>query len=441
MDHDSTSHVLRAVRAAARAADAPMVLAVSGGLDSMALLHAMAEVARSRVALVATFDHGSGAAAAAAASHVAAAASALGLPVVMGRARDEATGGDGREAAWRHARYAFLRSVARPLGARIVTAHTRDDQVETVLMRVLRGSGARGLVGLYARSEVLRPLLGVRRAELEQFARDRRISWMTDPTNASRAFLRNRVRLDLLPALRGVDPRFDEVLLDLARRAALWREEVDRLVVEGIRPRLDEGGCLTVPAGELSGLDADSLHVVWGALAARAGLALDHRGTQRLSAFTMRQPQTGMVPLSAGWYMEARRGVYILGKRAEGQLAPAELPATGTLRWGTFQFRVDDGGPAGSDEPWRAALEISSPAVVRTWQAGDRLERSGPQDARRVKRYLSDAGVRGLDRVGWPVVVEGGGNVVWIPGVRRADAATERSGRPVRHYICERITR
>lgn len=441
MPHHFTTDVLRVVRSAARDADAPLVLAVSGGLDSMVLLHAMAAVARGRVATVATFDHGTGGAATAAAGHVARQAASLGLPVVSGHASENLPRGDGREAGWRQARYEFLRAVASPLGARIVTAHTRDDQVETVLMRVLRGSGARGLAGLYAASGVLRPLLGLRRSELARFARDRGISWRTDPSNRSRAFLRNRVRLDLLPALRRAVPGFEEDLLQVAGRASAWRSELDLLVDERLQPARDEYGRVIVRAGELHGYETDSLCVLWSALAARAGLALDRRGTRRLAAFTMKEPRVGSMPLSGGWYMEARRGVYILGKRSQGPRPPAELPAAGMLRWGTFEFRVENGITDKPGEAWRAALGVTSPVTVRAWEAGDRLASSGTHAARRVKRYLSDAGVRGLDREGWPVVVGESGNVVWIPGVRRADAATERSGRPVRHYVCERITR
>lgn len=441
MGQDSTTDVLRSVRAAVRGADAPLVLAVSGGMDSMALMHAMATVAHPRVAMVATFDHGSGRAASAAAAHVMREAMALGLPAVAGHAADEVSLGDGREAAWRRARYEFLRAVATPLGARIVTAHTEDDQVETVLMRVLRGSGARGLAGLYATSDVLRPLIGLRRSALERYARDRGLAWHTDPGNASRAFLRNRVRLDLLPALRRVAPDIDTQLLAMARRAARWRREVDEFVVDRLRPSQDEQGSLVIAAGELAGHGEDSLCVLWGALAARAGLALDRRGTRRLAAFTMREPRTGVMPLAGGWYMEARRGVYILGKRSQATSTPTELPTRGTLRWGGFEFRVEEVSIDAAGGAWRAALSTGTTAVVRAWNAGDRLGASGTQGVRRVKRYLSDAGVRGLDRAGWPVVVGAEGDVVWIPGVRRADAATERSGRPVRHYVCERTTR
>lgn len=443
MDHDSTRVVLRAARVAARAADAPMVLAVSGGLDSMVLLRAMTEVARRRVAAVATFDHGSGRTASASAAFVARAGAALGLPVVVGHAPEGAAAKVGREAAWRAARYEFLRSVAEPTGGRIVTAHTEDDQVETVLMRVLRGSGARGLAGLYATSDIVRPFVGLRRADLAEYARARGIAWRNDPTNRSRGFLRNRVRLDLLPALRRVRPDIDSELLTLAHRAAEWRAEIDR-IAGSLRPTREDGGAVSVASRELAGYDADSLRVLWNALAARAGLALDWRGTRRLAAFTRREPEAGSVPLSGGWYMEARGGVYILGKRSLAEGAPSPLPVSGELRWGEFRFRVEEpaAGFAGADvasEPWHAVLPMA--VTVRTWTAGDRLSRSGGQGARRVKRYLSDAGVRGLDRVGWPVVVDERENVVWIPGVRRADAATDRSGRPVRHYVCERITR
>lgn len=444
MNSPAAREVLAAVRAAARTAEAPWVLAVSGGLDSMALLYAASEVARSRIAAVATFDHGTGTAATAAAAHVSRSAAALRLPVVTGHIGAPPDSGDGCEAAWRSARYTFLKSVAEPMGAQVVTAHTEDDQVETVLMRVLRGSGARGLAGLYGVSEIVRPFVGVRRGSLRAFAAERTIIWREDPGNASRAHLRNRVRLDLLPALRAVRPVIEDELLTVARHAAEWRATMDDVVSAAIRPSFGADGTLRIAAPELASYDEDCLRVIWGALAARVGLALDRRGTRRLATFTMRRPRVGAMPLSGGWYMEVRRGVYILGKRSRQPEAPTRLPGRGTLEWGAFRFRAEEQlttAASPEEEPWRASLDVVAPAMVRAWADGDRLARSGGHDERRVKRYLSDAGVRGLERVGWPVVVDETGNVVWIPGVRRADAATERSGRPVRHYVCERITR
>jgi tRNA(Ile)-lysidine synthase len=445
MFHDPGRAVLQAVRRAARDADAPLLLAVSGGLDSMALLHAMAAVAHARIAAVATFDHGTGAAATRAAAHVAHVAGALGFPVVVGRLGDGDAAAAGREAAWRRARYHFLRAVAAPLGARVVTAHTADDQLETVLMRLLRGSGTRGLAGLLAPSDVVRPFLGLRRGVLEEYARAEAIRWHEDPSNRSRAFLRNRVRHDLLPALRRADPSIDLALLDTARRAAAWRAEVESFVDANVGVQRTTGERLVVARAELSGHDRDSLAVIWGALAGRVGLALDRRGTRRLASFTITDRRAGSVPLSGGWSVEATDDTYLLCRRPAAPASEAPLPDEGALRWGAFRFRVGrPGAPARvEDEPrgaWSASLPLGCRAVVRPWTAGDRLAPGPGRQRRRVKRYLSDAGVRGLDRAGWPVVVAGD-DVIWIPGVRRSDAATERSGRPVRHYVCERIDR
>jgi tRNA(Ile)-lysidine synthase len=445
MERDSVRTVVQAARRAAREADAPLLLAVSGGLDSMVLLHGMAAGARERVAAVATFDHGSGAYASDAAAHVAREAGWLGFPVVMGRSRGGAAGG-GQEAAWRRERHEFLRAVAAPLGARVVTAHTEDDHLETILMRILRGSGARGLAALAAPGLALRPFVGLRRAVLEEYARGHgEVRWREDPSNAERVFLRNRIRHDLLPALRLADPTIDAALLDLARRAAEWRAEVDHWVERSLRPARGPDGSLRVGAAELTGFDRDSLAMAWGALAARIGLALDRRGTLRAAAFISRDPRAGRVPLSGGWWLVAAGGDYHL-RRSDGTWPSAAraLGAAAAVEWGTFRFR-----PATPEEcarvdrergdVWTAELPTEREALVRAWRPGDRLLPSAGQPRRRVKRYLSEGGVRGPDRTGWPVVVSGE-DVVWIPGVRRSDAATVRSGRPVRHFLCERTT-
>src|SRR5512133_3715801 len=156
-----------AIKAAVRRAlDAPLrsnarvVLAVSGGVDSMVLLDAASLVVPRERLIVATYDHGTGLSATRAAELVAARADAMGIECVTGRAEAPLTS----EAAFRAARWRFLRGVATRAGGVVCTAHTDDDQIETVFMRILRGAGARGLSGLYARSDVARPLLRSRRS-------------------------------------------------------------------------------------------------------------------------------------------------------------------------------------------------------------------------------------------------------------------------------------
>jgi len=418
-----------------------LLLAVSGGVDSMVLLDSFATLAPGRIAAVATFDHGTGPHATRAAHLVAREARRRELAVVTGRLSDQPAeaAGDGLEAMWRVARHRFLADAARARGARVVTAHTRDDQIETVLMRELRGSGARGLAGLAAAGPIARPFLELRRSAIDEYARARGVVWEDDPSNASRAFLRNRVRHDLLPALRRVDGSIDDRLWAIGARAAEWRSEVEALVDARIPFRQPDRVTIVVPQAELARHEASSLSVLWGALAGRVGLALDRRGTHRCTIFTMKQPHRGSIPLSGGWILEARRegGAAELVLRRARSAVPgvSELPAAGTVTWGEFRFTVAE-GPGGADG-WSAAIAGSAPIVVRGWRAGDRLAPTGAQGARRVKRYLTEAGVTGSDRAGWPVV-EQAGQVVWIPGVRRSNAATARSGRPLRHYLCER---
>jgi tRNA(Ile)-lysidine synthase len=293
--------------AKALAGKARVVLAVSGGTDSMALLDAAARVAPSRIAAVATFDHGTGDAARFAAAFVAERTLALGLKIVTARASERTDS----EATWRAARWAFLHGVAREARAPIVTAHTKDDQVETVVMRIMRSSGARGLAGLYADSDVIRPLIDVPRTATEAYVRERNVPVIEDPTNASRAYLRNRVRLDLLPALRRVRPEFENEMLDLARRAAIWRFDVEQLVKRFCPvDRIDDH--FAVAAADLAGYDAASLAIIWPAIAARARVTLDWRGTSRVVAFTTGGRVGSSIQLSGGVEVARTRAQFVI---------------------------------------------------------------------------------------------------------------------------------
>ena len=198
----------------------------------MVLLHAVhraltalsAHVEKPSVTVV-TFDHGTGAAATAAAALVAEEASARGLPQTT----------SATEAGWRDARWSFVRSVTPP-GAVVATAHTWDDHLETVVMRVLRNAGARGLAGLAAATPGLtRPFLEVRRSAIARYASDHAVPFIDDPSNQSRRHFRNRVRLDLLPAIRTLRPGFEADMSAVAARAAELRRDVDSLVARHLR--------------------------------------------------------------------------------------------------------------------------------------------------------------------------------------------------------------
>jgi tRNA(Ile)-lysidine synthase len=284
-----------------------LVLAVSGGTDSMALLEAAARVAPARLSAVATFDHGTGDAARFAAALVAERTLSLRLKIVTGRSPKPGK----TEAEWRAARWAFLRGVAREARATIVTAHTRDDQVETVVMRIMRAAGARGLAGLYADSDVIRPLIDVPRSATEAYVRERNVPVIDDPTNNSRSHLRNRVRLDLLPAIRRARPDFDADVLAIAHRAATWRREIERLV-KGFCPVDRMGDHFAVAEADLAGYDAASLAIIWPVIAARAGVTLDWRGTSRVVAFTTGGRVGSSIQLSGGVEVVRTRAQFVI---------------------------------------------------------------------------------------------------------------------------------
>jgi tRNA(Ile)-lysidine synthase len=290
-----------AVGVGARALDVPkdaaIVLAISGGPDSMALLHGAARLVRTAGVAwqlsVAHLDHGLRADSATDATFVADAAAALGLPAAVRRTDVGALArAEGRsiEEAGRDARYRFLDEVASD-DALIATAHTLDDAAETVLLNLVRGSGLAGAAGIPARrGRVIRPLLGERRATLRALLDGAGLTYQLDPSNEDPAFLRNRVRAELVPVLEHLRPgaidrigRFarlsadDDALLDeiaaaeLARRTAGdggidWREppppalgrRILRLAIGPPAPKAERvEALLEAAAGDRGGIEIE----------------------------------------------------------------------------------------------------------------------------------------------------------------------------------------
>lgn len=437
--------------------DERLVLAVSGGVDSMVLLHV---VARAFGALgperlvVATFDHGTGTHSLRAADFVRHASASLALRCVSARASSLKYG----EASWREARWRFLKNVAAAESSLIATAHTRDDQVETVVMRILRGSGARGIAALYASSDVLRPLLYTSRSEVLALAREHAITWCDDPTNHDLRFFRNRVRHDLLPAMLALRPGIDAEFLSLARRAALMRESLravtDTMVtsdapgrVEALVPPSDSGGRVATGAAHLSAnaWSVESCALFWQTVAERAGLALDRRATERLVRYSVEGRVGSRIPLSAGYEALRRRQSVEVRRCLQMESSLAPLSVKSDTVYGMWRFRPlpdtsisPTAGEAARDDSWSAWLPRDSELVVRAWHDGDRMVVGPSGRTRRVKRFFSDQRVLASDREGWPVIVADG-DIVWIPGIRRGEATTDRSERPRVRVACERL--
>ena len=457
-DRDPPATDLRAsLESALALVSAPLVIAVSGGRDSMALMHAMAQWAPERVRTVATFDHGTGQHATSAASLVVATARKLGLDVVRERSRRTGT----TEAEWRAARWEFLNRVAKAFRTVVATAHTQDDQLETVVMRELRGTGARGLAALAAPSAIVRPWRDLSRARVAAWANETGVEFVDDPTNGSRRFLRARVRHDLLPAIATCDRGFASEMLAIGNRAAQLRREVDALI-DGWPLETVRAGVVIVPAQPLLRTTDEGRALLWAACCARIGVALDARGTRTLVRFTTSNRRGATVEIAGGAtvtragdrshdYFELRQ-VAAVAQDTDWQFTGAAdaLPSRlGTWRWKRVtdlvapqMAAVDDCGrdesTASHDDPWLIGLPIGAAISVRAWHAGDRIATRGARAGRRVTRYFSEARVPVLDRSGWPVVIVDGA-LMCVPGLCRSIAAPQRPGWPDSiWYRCER---
>jgi tRNA(Ile)-lysidine synthase len=211
----------------------------------------------------------------------------------------------------------------------VVTAHTRDDQIETVVLRLLRDAGPRGLAGMLATpSRVARPLLEVSRQQVADYATARGVRFVEDPSNRSLAHQRNRVRHELLPALERAQPGFGAWCWELSRRAADWRESLRSLVDERLAPASVEGA-LVVPVASVRGLRAAEWAMLWPELAARIGVTMDWRGIARASEWAPTAQSGARIPLSGGALIERTRTTFVLRAASrtaeEGGASDAQL--------------------------------------------------------------------------------------------------------------------
>jgi tRNA(Ile)-lysidine synthase len=231
---------------------APLVLAVSGGPDSMAMLHGAHGLAAARdwQLVVAHLDHGLRPESGDDAAFVTAAADALALPWRLRRtdvAAEAAEAGIGVEEAGRVARYAFLDEVAEGLGpdALVVTAHTADDLAETVLLNLVRGTGLRGLRGMPARrGRIVRPLLHARREDVRAALDEAGLAYRSDPSNADVDHSRARVRSEIMPTLERLNPATVDALVRFAELAADDDTLLDTLAAEELGRRRDTEGAI-----------------------------------------------------------------------------------------------------------------------------------------------------------------------------------------------------
>ena len=409
-----------------------VVVAVSGGLDSLALLHLLRfGPGLPRLQLVAAhFDHRMRPESGEDALWIAELARAWDVRMELGVAEAPPTS----EEAAREARYPFLEAVRVRTGARwILTAHHADDQAETVLFRIARGTGLAGLRGIPTRRGViLRPLLSFWREELEAYA-DAVVPRLTpriDPTNAEHRFARNALRHDLLPRLEAsVAPGARRALVRLARLAACeeraWRTLVPELVEGAILERSADR--IVVARSVLLGYPSAVRSRVLRALVRRLGSGLDEAGTRAAVEFTTSGASGRDHSLPGGLTLSREFDRLVLafaGARGRNEFLEIAVAGSGegrlevdgrrmAARWSLEAFSSE----LNTEREAFTLARMVFPLRFRGWRPGDRIRL--PYGSKKLKKLLGEARIPVSERAQVPVLVDGIERVLWLPGVTR----------------------
>jgi len=324
----------------------------------------------------------------------------------------------GTEEAARTLRYAFLEETGRAWGAdRIATAHNRGDQCETVLFRLIRGGGARGLAGIPAqRGPYIRPLLDTGRAEIEAYLAARGLPYVTDSSNFDRRYARNRLRLEVLPLLERIHPGAAD---HIASAAELLAADDDCLSAQALA--LTDGcrASAAALAGSHPAVAGRAVQALWRAAGGKADLY--RRQVESVLALCAAAAPGAGVDLPGGIRARREYDLLILEPRAAGAPSvPEEQPLAPNVpvRFGGWEVLWRDPAPEGAPSLPRAAL--SPPLTVRARRAGDRILLPG--GGKTLKKWMIEQKIPKEKRDTVPVVCDTEG-VAAVPGAQRAAAA------------------
>ncbi|MQA89745.1 MAG: tRNA lysidine(34) synthetase TilS [Gemmatimonas sp.] len=413
-----------------------LVVAVSGGLDSTVLLHLLRFQTRAgSVRLTAAhLDHRMREGSPTDAAWVCGLCRAWSVGLVSDTAREPPRSEDQA----RRIRYAFLRETVSQLHAdALLTAHHADDQAETVLFRVLRGTGIGGLRGIPARTRtgIVRPLLPFWREELHAYAIAHHLRWRADSTNETLGAARNRIRNALLPALeRQIAPGARRSLVALAELARESESGWNVLVGDAEKRLVRyEEGVAFVARADLRGYHPAFASRILRKVLRQFGNVPGRIGTRSALQFITDAPSGREIHLPGGVRIRTEFEVARIERREVSPPdRPVEIDGIDTagklatrMRLGGRTFRVTATRAVGSDEiprcdadEWVARLPVARlrfPLRLRARRPGDRI--ATPRGSRSLKRLMIDRRIPGSERHRRPVLEDAEGTILWVAGV------------------------
>ncbi len=330
------------------------------------------------------------------------------------------------QAAARKARYAAAERLrVRTGGTWIATGHTRTDLAETIVYRLAVSPGARALRGLPAHSgRVARPLLELERAETRRLAAKGELPFADDESNLDPRFSRNRVRAEVLPALRELSPAAERNIAETQAELIEEAELLDRVVLEALDAAGAGAGAVAIRAEALAGSEAALRRLALRGLAERATGRAVPLGRRR-AAQIMRLAATsegGTVDLGQGVQAICEHGLIRFTVTSEADAAPEPVPLLipGSCRFGSWEvraaLRASPVEPAGPDLATLDAEAVGDELVVRAWRQGDRIRPLGMEGTKTLQDLFVDRGVPRSLRHRLPVVTAAG-RVAWVAGV------------------------
>ena len=379
-----------------------VLTALSGGRDSMALLTALEELAEDRklTVLAAHYDHGlRGEESRRDRDFVRDWCEGRGVPLTIGEgdvAAEAKRTRRGVEETARTMRYAFLEKTAEAVGADcIATAHNADDNVETVLLHLVRGTGLDGLTGIPPRrGKLVRPLLALSRRDIDGYLARRGVPWVEDSTNAQTDYARNRLRQEVLPVLRSLNPGLSGTL---AANLVHLRADRDYLYAQAAPAvsRAEFGdGTVSLPAAALTGLPRPAaVRAVKLLLAGLERYQLTAAHLERILALAEGGDPGGRLSLPGGLTVRREYDRLILSLARE---EPSSWPAVTVSGPGTYPLdsgwtvTLTETAGDGVQGPWRCCLApVSFPLTLRARRTGDRLALPG-RPAKTLKKWYID---------------------------------------------------